>query len=127
MEDILFFKSVVFLTALTKSDGRDFYLQHGFAPENLCEEVLNLINLTDDIGNVELKKYKKLIMGEMKNILNCLMKEGLIYYQDDLYYITESGKDLSKYMSTFSPKIILHDPSYPYRFYPKSNDQYGLN
>lgn len=127
MNNILYFKAVTFLYTMLNCEGREYYLKYGFSHQNMCEEVINLINCSSYISHKKLAEYKNLLEEDIIKIFEILEEEGLIINKNHLYYITETGKNVSKYVNAFSNNYTCMLKNEPFRFYPNSTDLYGLN
>lgn len=122
------FKAATFLTALIKSDNKDIYLHEGFNKRDMIEE-LEILSSNTSYGSVY-DDYKDKIESSIDEVLTCLSKEGLIYYKDNSYFITPDGENISHFMTSLSKMYFQETQAmvnFPYRFYPNSEQIYGLN
>lgn len=126
-DETLLFKAVTFLAALLKSGTPDVYLNEGFTPDEMINE-LSSLNTYAPTGFQE--EYKDKIADSIDEVLTCLCNEGLIYFKDNRYYITDEGESISSFMMTLSKKYFEQSDAImdlPYRYYPNSKQIYGLN
>ena len=122
------FKAATFLTALLKSEIKDVYLREGFNRRDLIEELKILSSNTSFTEMYD--EYKDKIESSIDEVLTCLSNEGLIYYKDNSYFITPEGESISHFMISLSKTYFKESQAFyklPYRFYPNSEQIYGLN
>lgn len=127
MDTNTLFKAATFLTTLLKSENKEAYLQGGFTDEDMIKEIAELSYKTDTKFYTE---YKDKIKESIGDVLACLSKERLIYLENNRYYITPDGEGISHFMTSLSKMYFDESQAimdYPYRFYPGSEQIYGLN
>jgi hypothetical protein len=121
------FKAATFLTTLMKSDNKDVYLHEGFTSEDMVRE---LKELTYKTGSKLFDYYEEKIDDSIEDVLSCLSHERLIYFKNNRYFVTADGESISHFMTSLSKMYFEESQAimqYPYRFYPNSEQIYGLN
>ena len=121
------FKAATFLTTLMKSDNKDVYLHEGFTREDMVRE---LKELTYKTGSKLFDYYEEKIDDSIDDVLSCLSGEHLIYFKGNKYFITPDGEGISHFMTSLSKMYFEESQAilqFPYRFYPNSEQIYGLN
>jgi hypothetical protein len=123
------FKAVTFLTVLLKSDMKNVYLQEGFVKQDMIRELKSLV-CNSSIGSLSDNNIVDTMENSIDEVLARLSTESLIYYKDNRYYITSDGENVSYFMSSLSKNYYKETQTMlnlPYRFYPNSEQIYGIN
>jgi predicted transcriptional regulator len=134
MKDKGFFKAVSYLTTLLKSEGSEFYVEQGFTEQAMAETVLSVLEQTMSTEQIKDKwtEYYERVYENIEPVIKDLLSSGLIIKEDNRYFVTDQGYDVADFMlnlsqSYFKDFNFFHIKDQPYRFYPGSSLQYGLN
>lgn len=135
-DDKLFF-SLSQLLVLYKSDRRNEYVTKGFYFEDLVDEVnalaekaykqFKMLSVEDYTGIIEASSEK------LKDTVKLLVKEGYLMSstQPTKIYFTKAGVQIMEFFAktseNFYIKKAIKNTLAPFRFYPDSEDVYGLN
>jgi hypothetical protein len=134
MEDKDFFKAVSYLTTLLKSEGGKYFEEQGFTKQAMAETVLGILEQTMSSEQLQNKwsEYYERVHENIEPVLQTLISSGLIIGEDNLYFVTDQGHEVSDFMLDLSQNYfkdfnIFCTKDAPFRFYPGSSLQYGLN
>lgn len=133
MSDIILFKALSFLTSLYKSDRGKHYKKYGFTEIELKNETIFTLKEGLEMDGVELENYQELVEKDMNGAIESLLEEGLIRKENDIYFITAKGLEMTDFMidlsavMTIAGKNVPDKSSVPFRNFPGSSDIYGLN
>jgi hypothetical protein len=133
--DPIFFKAVAFLTCLIKGKKLKYYLKNGFTKEDFQSEVKDAIENGLSYSGDKPYDYSTKISNDIDDVIKCLLKEDLISYENNTYYIEIKALDAADFMLDLSTLLtntgsvydLFNFSSEPYRKYPGSNLEYGLN